>query len=68
MRGPWFAWNAMKKVPNRVPRTTAATDQARVSPTAGPMKPVTIVVTTKLPVNQNGPWCQTFPCRSFSGT
>ena len=68
MRGPWLAWNAMKKVPKTAPRTTAMTDQSRSNPMEGPTNPTTMVVSTKLPVNQNGPWCQTLPCRSFCGT
>jgi|NGEPerStandDraft_6_1074524.scaffolds.fasta_scaffold07856_4 hypothetical protein len=68
IRGPWFAWNAMKKVPKQAPSTTARMLQPTLNPITGPMNPVTMVGSTKLPVNQNGPWCHTFPCRSDRGT
>jgi len=68
IRGPWLAWNAMKNVPEHAPRTTATMHQPTLSPSVGPMKPVTIVGSTKFPVNQNGPWCHTLPCRSARGT
>ncbi len=68
MRGPWLAWKAMKKVPMATPIRIASIEGNAPSPRAGPVKPVTRVVSTKLPVNQNGPWCQTLPWRSLRGT
>jgi hypothetical protein len=59
--GPWLAWNAMKNVPKPAPRMIARQVQPRDSPSEGPTKPDTIVTSTKLPVNQNGAWCHTFP-------
>ncbi len=61
MRGPWLAWKAMKKVPKQTPRTIARIEYSAPRPRAGPVKPLTMVVSTKLPVNQNGAWCQTLP-------
>src|SRR5699024_6225179 len=62
------AWKAMKKVPNTTTRTIARTEQPRLSPIVGPVKPTTRVVRTKLAANQKGPWCQTSPWRSDRGT
>ncbi|CAM5721175.1 hypothetical protein MAUB1S_00774 [Mycolicibacterium aubagnense] len=54
--GPWLAWKHMKSVPKQAPATAASTDHPADKPLAGPRKPVTIVVNTKFPVNQNGAW------------
>lgn len=67
-QGPCEAWKAMKKVPNRMPSVLASEVQPSGSPIAGPTKPIATVYGWKLPQNQNGPWCQTLPCRSPSGT
>ena len=61
IRGPWLAWKAMKKVPTITPSVLASTDAQTDRPIAGPRKPSTRVESTKLPENQNGPWCQALP-------
>ena len=67
IRGPWFAWKAMKKVPKQAPSRTARNVTPADSPSSGPVNPITIVGSTKLPVNQNGAWCQSLPRRSDQG-
>lgn len=57
----------MKKVPKQTPRTIARIEYSAPRPRAGPVKPVTMVVSTKLPVNQNGAWCQTFAVTLVAG-
>ena len=58
----------MKRVPNAIPSVPAMIVWSIVSPIEGPMNPIVIVKNWKLPRNQNGPCCQTLPCRSDSGT
>ena len=45
----------MKNVPKQAPSVTARTLYQTLKPIDGPTNPVTMVTTTKLPVNQNGP-------------
>jgi hypothetical protein len=63
-----MAWKAMKSVPKRMPSVPARIVHPMDNPIPGPMNPMVMVKNWKLPRNQNGPWCQTFPWRSSSGT
>ena len=58
----------MKIVPKPMPRILATMVHRSDRCIEGPMKPIGMEKYWKLPRNHRGPWCQTFPCRSFSGT
>jgi len=58
----------MNSVPNKIPSTEARAVAPSPSPMPGPMKPMAMVKNWKLPRNQKGPWAETLPWRSPSGT
>jgi hypothetical protein len=58
----------MNSVPMTEPSTIAISDQAKLSPSATPNAPMASVASCALPANHKGPRCDTFPCRSLTGT
>ena len=58
----------MKKVPITTPATIARSDQSRLPPAKNDAVPTARVAICALLMNHSGPWLQTLPWRSFSGT
>jgi hypothetical protein len=58
----------MKKVPSSAPAMMAISDQTRLPPPTTEKVPTASVAICALLMNHNGPWLQTSPCRSLSGT
>ena len=58
----------MKQVPSSAPATMAISDQARLPPPTTENVPTARVAIWALLMNHSGPWLQTLPCRSLSGT
>jgi hypothetical protein len=66
--GPCAEWNAMNKVPSRVPSTIATAVHAKLRPRLMPMGPVAKLTSSALPTNQTAPRCHALPWRSLRGT